>query len=125
MGQIPKVVSREEWIAAQERGQSRNKYNARSITVDGRKYASQREAEVACDLKNDLRAGNISQLDYQPRFELIPKPHRVTYVADFLVTYPDGRVEAWDVKGVETAVFKIKAKMFRHFYPHIPLVILP
>ena len=117
-------VGRAEFLAALKRsGKSRNKYNAKRVFLDGRWYDSIREAEVSCDLSNKMRAGQIAAIEYQPTFELIPKPNRITYRADFRVKYPDGHVEIIDVKGVETDVFKIKAKMFRHFFPDLTLVI--
>ena len=118
-------VGKKEFFAALKRSQKKtNKYNATRVTIDGRTYASKREAEVSCDLRLRQRVGSLSTIEYQPRYELIPKPNLITYVADFLITYPDGRVEVIDVKGMETDVFKIKAKMFRHFYPHLRLVIM-
>lgn len=44
------------------------------------------------------------------------KRRAITYVADFLVTYHDGREEVVDVKGVETDVFKIKRVLFELRY---------
>lgn len=38
-----------------------------------------------------------------------------TYLADFRVTYKD-RVEVVDVKGVKTAVYKLKKKFVEDFY---------
>ena len=121
-------VDRKEFLAALRRGgvkeKKRSKYNATRVCIDGRWYMSKREAEVAMDFQLKLKAGIITALEYQPVYVLIPKPNQIKYIGDFLVTYPDGRTEVIDVKGVETAVFKMKAKMFKHFYPHLPLVIL-
>jgi hypothetical protein len=36
----------------------------------------------------------------------------IEYIADFEVTYADGRKIVYDVKGVETEAFRIKRKMF-------------
>jgi hypothetical protein len=118
-------VNRSEYLSALKQvGKKKNKYNAKRVVVDGRKYDSQREAQVGCEYAIKLKMGLIKSIEYQPKYELIPKPNRICYVADFLVTYPDGKIQVVDVKGVETAVFKLKAKMFKYFYPDLNLVIV-
>lgn len=44
------------------------------------------------------------------------------YLADFVVTDPDGTVRVYDVKGVRSKEFIIKAKMFHANYPHLRIV---
>lgn len=105
-------------------GTKRNKFGNVKTTRNGRKFDSIRESEVARDYETLKRAGTIRTIHYQPRIELLPRPNRIVYVADFLITWADGRREYIDVKGVETAVFKIKAKLFRHFYPNETLTIV-
>ena len=41
----------------------------------------------------------------------------IKYIADFKITYADNRGEVIDVKGIKTADFKIKEKMFNFMYP--------
>ena len=41
----------------------------------------------------------------------------IKYIADFLITYNDGTQEVIDVKGIKTADFKLKEKMFNFKYP--------
>lgn len=48
----------------------------------------------------------------------------ITYIADFQVTYCDGRIEIEDVKGKETEVFRIKRKLFEAAYPDLTLSIV-
>jgi hypothetical protein len=100
------------------------KYNAIKTKWNGRTFDSKREALEARYLENQLQCGKLKKLEYQPVYELLPRPNRIKYIPDFLLTYPDGRIEAVDVKGVETPVFKLKAKMFLHFYPNIELKIV-
>lgn len=65
-----------------------------------------------------------------PNFEKLKKIHKaktfleITYSPDFIVTYSDGHIEAIDVKGMETDVFKIKHKMFNYKYPAFKLIII-
>lgn len=102
----------------------RNKYNAKKATVDGHTFDSKREAERYCELKFFVRAGEIRNLELQPRFLLQDKfvdkqgnKHRkIEYVADFLYIDKLGRNVVEDVKGVLTDVYKIKKKIFLKKY---------
>lgn len=100
------------------------KYGAIRTKFNGRSYASKAEASWARYFEEELKQRRIRSIEYQPAVELIPKPNRIKYVADFLITYNDGTEEYFDVKGMETAVFKLKHKMFRHFYPDLKLTIV-
>lgn len=44
----------------------------------------------------------------------------IKYKSDFKITYKDKSIKVIDVKGVKTADFKLKEKMFNYKYPHIP-----
>ena len=92
--------------------------------INGIQFDSKREAEFYLYLKLLKRAKEIKDFKLQPRFRLqegfekngtTHKP--IDYVADFEVTHNDGTTEIIDVKGHETAVFKIKRKMFEKKYP--------
>ena len=78
-----------------------------------------------------LQNGEIATVKFQPRYELQPKFTKngkhyraITYVADFEVLYKDGSKEIIDVKGMETAVFKLKRKLFEFKYPKLSLKIV-
>lgn len=43
----------------------------------------------------------------------------IKYIADFDVTYKDGTRKVIDVKGIKTADFILKEKMFNFRYPHL------
>lgn len=49
-----------------------NKLGNRSITIDGISFQSVREGNRYCELKLLQRAGKISNLELQKRYELIP-----------------------------------------------------
>ena len=94
----------------------RNKYGAKKVTApDGQKFDSQKEYQRYCVLKLLQRAGKISDLRRQVKFELIPKQEGESachYVADFV--YKDtatGKVVVEDAKGFKTDVYKIKKKL--------------
>ena len=102
----------------------RAKYNARSVHLDGYRFDSAAEAQRYAELKLRERAGEISELKIHPRYVLqagftTPDGERIRpihYIADFEYR-EDGQGVVEDVKGVKTAVFKLKYKMFRRLYP--------
>lgn len=116
------TVDKAEYLAALRRKKG-NKYNAKKVKLDGRTFDSKAEASAAATLEMMRKAGRIREIEYQPRYLLLPKPNKIEYVADFRVVWADGREEIIDIKGMETPVFKIKHKMFRHFYPDKMLTI--
>lgn len=102
-----------------------NKYGNIKTIIDGIKFDSKAEAERYCELKLLEKAGVIKNLKIQPRFILQHSfKHKgktiraITYVADFQYT-ENGKEIVEDVKGVKTAVFKIKEKMFLNIYDGI------
>jgi hypothetical protein len=100
----------------------KNKYNAIKIEVDGIKFDSRAEARRYRDLTILQGAGKISDLETHKKFDLIGHVFNrdankmekgVSYICDFF--YYDKEVEAYvieDVKGVKTAAYKIKKKLF-------------
>lgn len=100
----------------------RSKYNNKPIRVNGMYFRSNLEYERWSELRLLERAKKISNLERQVEFvvfdgfELKGKRIRpIKYIADF--TYVrDGKFIVEDAKGVETDVFKIKAKLFRARY---------
>lgn len=114
-----------------------NKYNSRKAVVDGITFDSGREAERYSQLTLLQRAGKISWLRLQVRFELLPaqyeeteavyirgakkgQPKRgkciekaVIYIADFVYCDEYGRMIVEDAKGCRTKDYIIKRKLFR------------
>lgn len=101
------------------------KLNNRSIVIDGIEFQSTKEGNRYCELKLMQRAGVISNLELQKRYELIPAQYEtvetgeyykvgakkgqpktkqvcieqsVVYIADF-VYQKDGQTVVEDVKG--------------------------
>ena len=91
----------------------RSKYGNVRVTVDGHKFDSKREARRYGELKLLQRAGKISDLLLQVRFPLVVNGHVIcAYIADF--DYREGSYRVTeDVKGVRTAVYRIKAKLMK------------
>lgn len=110
-----------------EAGMSWHKYGAKGTTVDGINFPSKKEADYYCELKLRKMAGDIKDFSLQPEFTLQEaftdsngvKHRAIKYRADFLITYSDGTEEVVDVKGVRTAVYALKKKLFLARYPHL------
>lgn len=98
---------------------NRSKYGAKKVVLGGRSYDSKAEATRASSLKLEEWAGNISDLRFQVVYELAPsvviagrKRPPLRYVADF-VYVRDGVEVVEDVKGMVTAVYRIKRHLMK------------
>jgi hypothetical protein len=108
-----------------------SKYSNKRITVDGITFDSLAEERRYRELRLLWRANELDELKVHPRYELEPKftdasgkKHRaVTYIGDFEYIQ-NGQTVCEDVKGVETAVFRLKAELMARRYPHIALKIV-
>lgn len=88
----------------------RNKFNAVATTVDGIRFDSKREASVYATLKTLERAGKISDLLMQFKYDLYVSGKRIgEYRADF-VFKENGQMKAVDVKGCDTALSRWKRR---------------
>lgn len=96
-----------------------NKYgNKKTVTSDGIKHDSIKEAKRWCELKLLERAGMIQNLERQVKYELLPKQdgeRPVYYIADFVYT-ENGKKVVEDVKGMRTKEYKLKKKMMLYFH---------
>lgn len=109
-----------------------NKYLNKKTTIDGITFDSKKEAQYYLYLKARQEAGEISNLQLQVSYELIPAVWKeeikhlktkdkivrrqiqraITYRADFV--YIDNSTDTEvviDVKGLRTKEYKLKAKM--------------
>jgi hypothetical protein len=115
----------------------KSKFHNEPVTVDGIRYDSKNEMLRHNFLKMMERAGEISNLRYHVKFELIPqitkeeivhlktKDKIVTrveqsarhYEADFVyIVNKTGEEIVEDFKGQETDLFKFKAALFFYLY---------
>ena len=87
------------------------KYRNEPTEVDGRKFDSLAEARRYRELTWLRDAGKISQLRLQPRYPIVVNGVKICeYVADFEYLGQAGMVLE-DVKGVKTAVYKLKKRL--------------
>lgn len=98
----------------------RNKFNAVKTEVNGIKFDSKAEAKRYFDLTILQRAGEISQLELQPKYDLVVNGFTVcAYVADFKYREADGGLVVEDVKSPITAknrAYRIKLKLMKAIY---------
>lgn len=91
----------------------RNKYGAKRCEIDGYKFASIKEATEYRNLKLELAAGSISDLEIHPTYPIIINEIEVCKVVlDF--AYFDKRVgkkRYIDTKGFEIELSKLKKKL--------------
>ena len=90
-----------------------NKYGAHRTEVDNIVFDSAREATRYVELKAMSQGGAIEDLEIHPEYPFILNGHKIgKYIADF--AYFDREKEesiVEDVKGVKTAVYKLKKKL--------------
>jgi hypothetical protein len=101
-----------------------SKYHNKQVTVDGIRFDSVREANRWQELKLMERAHEITELQRQVPFKLVPtcKTRRgktvygVSYIADFVYKDKMGRQVVEDAKGIKTEVYKLKYKLMLWIY---------
>lgn len=101
-----------------------NKYRNTKVTRNGITYDSRKEADRHTVLRLLERAGRISDLKRQVKYELLPVQRdssgkllerAVSYVADFTY-YENGKLIVEDVKGFKTPEYKLKKKLLLYVH---------
>ena len=108
---------------------SKSKYNAEKTEVDGMTFDSKKESKRYRELAVMEQAGEISELETQVKYVLIPSQkdsngkvveREVAYYADFTYYDRDGRFHVEDVKGYKKgqayALFKLKRKLMLYVH---------
>lgn len=94
-----------------------SKYNAKKTEVDGYLFDSRAEARRYQELKILEQAGEITALELQPKFSVyVNRQHICNYKADFRYLTRTGECVTEDVKGVKTAVYRLKKKLVEASY---------
>jgi hypothetical protein len=101
-----------------------HKYGAVATEIDGIRFASKKEARRYAELKLLEKAGEIRDLQLQPRYPLCAHPRMhgagvkvCDYVADFRYrSGPNGLLVIEDVKGMKTPLYRLKKKWFEAQY---------
>lgn len=107
-----------------------NKYKNKKVQIDMYVFDSIAESRRYKELALLEKAGEIENLQLQPKFLLQDsfkkngKTYRkIEYIADFMYE-EKGKVIIEDVKGMETKEFKIKRKLFEYKYPDLELKLI-
>ena len=94
----------------------RSKYNAKKCVIDGIKFDSLKEGRRYQQLKLLEKAGEIENLELQPKYDLMVNSKRVGfYKADFRYI-ENGELVVEDVKGMKTPIYNLKKKMVKAIY---------
>src|SRR4051812_32124504 len=103
-----------------------NKYGAKKTEFNGRVYDSKHEAGVAADIDLLVKCGDVVKVEPQKTFNLYGKNgNRIcTHRPDFLLTFKDGHQEIWEAKGMATAIWQLKLKLFTDNYPELTYIII-
>ena len=102
-----------------------NKYKAKKQEYNGHTYDSKREAAYAQTLDLMIKSGDVIWWKRQHKISIdVGDVHICNYFIDFQVSFSDGRLEFHEVKGFETAVWKLKWKLTKALFPDYDLVII-
>lgn len=116
-----------------------SKFNNKRVTYDDIAFDSQAEMRRYIWLKDEEAQGNIYGLGVHTVYELEPKMagynhwlkkaetlRAITHEVDFSYFLTSTkRLVVEDVKGVETAVWRMKHNLFRRHYPQIEYRVIP
>ena len=106
------------------------KYRNKKTTLDGYTFQSKKEANRYFELKMLQKAGEITALELQPKFEIVPDViwlhasrilRKRYYIADFAY-FENGNKTVEDVKSAITRknpVYTLKRQLFLLKYPGI------
>ena len=116
-GKLAKQLAEKHGV---ELPKKKSKYRAVPTIVDDIKFSSKKEAKRYVELIIEQAAGNISDLELQPKFAL--KINGVLighYIADFAYSLQDGgngKRIIEDVKGFRNPIYKLKKKIVEAMY---------
>lgn len=109
----------------------KNKYGAKKAPCrHGHTHDSGREAKRCDELHLLLRAGEIEDLEQQPKFYFVingqqvkhPNGRRLAFTPDFaFMDRQSGRKIVEDAKGMRTEAYVVRAAVFRACFPHLVL----
>ena len=104
------------FLSTGEKSATVSKYRNRKTTIDGKRFDSTAEARRYGELLALQRAGEITDLALQPKFNIyLNDVHICDYYADFAYSQK-GRYIVEDVKGVRTDVYRLKKRLVEARY---------
>jgi hypothetical protein len=95
----------------------KRKYSNVKCEYDGIKFDSLREMRRYKHNLLRLQAGEITEIELQPRFDIIINGKFCGfYKGDFKLTLPNGDIVIEDSKGMKTVVYNLKKKIIQAMY---------
>ncbi len=112
-GKLAKKLAKQHGVKLPSK---KTKYSAVPTIVDEIRFSSKKEAKRYVELLFEQQAGNISDLELQPKFPLRVNGVLIGhYVADFGYLL-QGKRTIEDVKGFKTPVYRLKKKLVEALY---------
>lgn len=108
-----------------------SRYGSHKCEINGLTFDSVMEGRFYAYLLTVEHEGALKKVETQVKYTLVEgfthklskkKIRPITYIADFVITYPDDVQVVIDVKGKKTPEFKIKEKLFYKMYPNINFI---
>lgn len=97
---------------------ARKKYGNVSSTYNGHTYHSMKEANYAAELDIRVKVGELDHWERQVPIELRVNDQKIcTYTIDFVEYDTRGNVMYTEIKGFETAEWRLKWKLFDAIHP--------
>ncbi len=94
-----------------------NKYHNKTSVYNDIAYHSIKEANYAAELDMRIRGKDIKSWKRQEKIDLkVDDQHICYYYIDFTITHNDDTIEYVEIKGFETATWRLKWKIFEIMY---------
>lgn len=105
---------------------NRPKYRNRSCFCSQKHWhQSILEADHCSRLALLVKAKEIQGYEIQYPINISVNGHHITnHLVDFFVTYPDGRREFQETKGMATEVWRLKKRLVEALYPETPYIVI-
>ena len=95
-----------------------NKYDNQSSTYNGVIYHSHKERSYAQELDLRVKAGELKEWKRQVPIDLVVNGIKICrYYIDFVEIDPKGNETYVEIKGYETAVWRLKWRLFDALFP--------
>jgi len=93
------------------------KFGNKWVMINGFKFQSIKEGCYYQYLRGEKLLGNVKDFHLQVPFPIIVNSKLIcTYIADFVVYYPNGSMQVIDPKGIRTETFKKKKRLLKKYY---------
>ena len=104
-----------------------SRYGAHKCVINDNVFDSVMEGRYYAYLLEQVGEKKLKSFQMQVQYELTPSfkdkkgktVRPITYIADFVLEYPDGSKEVIDVKGKKTPEFRIKEKLLKYVFPEL------